>query len=58
MDYEIDWEEVSYLVTRMQLGKLSSKTLTQRIYRETCKNSKLTLKVAQFIYGMENKDAN
>lgn len=58
---KVDWQELTYIIHKLNKGELKTKTLHQRIYR--CKDSrlKLTYKIALVFYkerreGLYNED--
>ncbi len=54
--FKIDWVELNYVLHQLREGRLSEKTLTQRICRsKDNKDLYFTLKNAQILYTLEKK---
>lgn len=58
MKENIDWDEVSYLVTRFDKGLLTKEALTRRVYiclKKRERSQYLTLKMVQAIMAFNSK---
>lgn len=52
----VDWDEFSYVLSKLKKGEITTKTLSQRIYRSEDVSKILAYKLAQFVYKMEIDD--